>query len=142
MLMERLRVRFYQALEPLAPARLIYRRSGDLLNQIVGDINTLENFYVRAAAPLLTAGLTTLAAVIFFGQISPAMSMIMLCLLAVGGLGLPAAALWGGLRNGQKLMQARTRLNMLCVDYLLGMPDLLAFNPGRRLPAKGEPGRE
>jgi ATP-binding cassette, subfamily C, bacterial CydCD len=128
MLMERLRVRFYQALEPLAPARLMYRRSGDLLNQIVGDINTLENFYVRAAAPLLTAGLTTLAAVIFFGQISPAMSMIMLCLLAVGGLGLPALALWGGLRNGQKLMQARTRLNMLCVDYLLGMPDLLAFN--------------
>src|SRR5512140_3861886 len=42
-----LRVWFYASIEPLAPARLMAYRSGDLLTRIVGDIETLENFYVR-----------------------------------------------------------------------------------------------
>ena len=50
----RLRVWFYQALEPLAPARLLYRQGGDLLSHITSDIALLESFYVRSAAPLLS----------------------------------------------------------------------------------------
>ncbi len=46
-----LRVWFYQALEPLAPARLLMLRSGDLLARILGDIESLESFFVRVAAP-------------------------------------------------------------------------------------------
>src|SRR6476619_5367113 len=40
-LLARLRVWFYQSVEPLAPARLMEHRSGDLLSRIVGDIKTL-----------------------------------------------------------------------------------------------------
>ena len=54
-LLARLRVWFYRALEPLAPARLMQYRSGDLLSRIVADIETLENFYVRVIAPPLVA---------------------------------------------------------------------------------------
>ena len=60
-LLARLRLWFYQALEPLAPARLLSFRSGDLLARILGDIAALENFYVRALAPPLTALLVGLA---------------------------------------------------------------------------------
>ena len=42
-LLARLRVWFYEAVEPLAPARLIERRSGDLLGRIVADVETLEH---------------------------------------------------------------------------------------------------
>ena len=56
-LLARLRVWFYQHLEPLAPARLMQYRSGDLLTRIVADIETLENFYVRVIAPPVVAGL-------------------------------------------------------------------------------------
>ncbi len=54
-LLARLRVWFYRALEPLAPARLMQYRSGDLLSRIVADVETLENFYVRVVAPPLVA---------------------------------------------------------------------------------------
>ena len=46
-----LRVWFFAAIEPLAPARLADRRSGDLLARIVADIETLEDFYVRVVVP-------------------------------------------------------------------------------------------
>src|SRR5215470_15819528 len=50
-LLARLRVRFYQAIEPLAPARLADFRSGDLLSRVVNDIESLQNVYLRAIAP-------------------------------------------------------------------------------------------
>ena len=54
----RLRTWFYHSIEPLAPARLMGYRSGDLLTRILADIESLESFYVRAVAPPLTAVLT------------------------------------------------------------------------------------
>ena len=50
-LLAQLRVWFYRSIEPLAPARLLSYRSGDLLSRIVGDIETLQNFFVRVIAP-------------------------------------------------------------------------------------------
>src|SRR5690606_22279390 len=50
-LLARLRVWFYERLEPLAPARLAAYHSGDLLSRISADVDTLEDFYLRALAP-------------------------------------------------------------------------------------------
>ena len=58
-LINRLRVRFYQALEPLAPARLQDYHSGDLLNRIRLDLHALENFYLRVFSPALVWILVT-----------------------------------------------------------------------------------
>jgi ATP-binding cassette subfamily C protein CydC len=49
-LLSRLRVWFYERVEPLAPARLEQYHSGDLLSRISADIDTLENFYLRVLA--------------------------------------------------------------------------------------------
>ena len=54
-LLARWRVWFYQALEPLAPARLMGYRGGDMLSRAISDIAELENFYVRGLAPPLVA---------------------------------------------------------------------------------------
>ena len=62
-----LRVWFFASIEPLAPARLTTRRSGDLLARIVGDIETLEDFYVRVVLPPIVAGLVTLFAALGLG---------------------------------------------------------------------------
>jgi ATP-binding cassette subfamily C protein CydC len=60
-LLAQIRVWFYQALEPLAPARLMMLRrgqttaysSGDMLSRMVSDIETLQHLYVRLMAPPL-----------------------------------------------------------------------------------------
>ena len=56
-ILTRIRVWFYQSLVPLAPARLLKYRSGDLLSRITSDIKTLEDFYVRTLSPPLVAAL-------------------------------------------------------------------------------------
>ena len=62
-----LRVWFFASIEPLAPARLATRRSGDLLARIVADIETLEDFFVRVVIPPVVAALVTVFAGLLLG---------------------------------------------------------------------------
>lgn len=129
-LLARLRVWFYEALEPLAPARLMEHHSGDLLARILGDVETLENFFVRAVAPPLSAILTAAAAGVFLGLYDASLAAALLALLAAAGLGVPLLARRLSLRPGQALVRQRAALSASLVDGIQGMPELLAYNLG------------
>src|ERR1700758_2176406 len=70
-LLARLRVWFYEHLEPLAPARLQYYRGGDLLSRIRADIDSLDNAYLRVFAPSAAAVITVLLMTLFLARLSP-----------------------------------------------------------------------
>ncbi len=126
-LLARLRVWFYQALEPLAPARLMRYGSGDLLSRIVADIETLENLYVRVIAPplvaLMVGGLTWL----LMASFALPLAWASITALALAGLGLPLLARRMTAREGRRMIQTRSDLNVALVDLVQGMADLLAF---------------
>lgn len=129
-----LRVWFYRALEPLAPARLMDYRGGDLLSRAVSDIETLENFYVRAAAPPLAALLVTLGMALFTGQFHPRLGLILAGGLLMGGLAVPLLAYWLGRRPAAQIVAARTALETDMIDSIQGMAELLAYGrAGKRL---------
>jgi len=50
-----LRARFYERIEPLAPAELDCYRKGDLLSRMVADVDALQNLYLRGLEPPLVA---------------------------------------------------------------------------------------
>ncbi len=129
-LLARLRVWFYEALEPLAPARLMEHHSGDLLARILGDVETLENFFVRVVAPPLSAILTAAAAGVFLGLYDASLAAALLALLAAAGLGVPFLARRLSLQPGQALVRQRAALSASLVDGIQGMPELLAYNLG------------
>ncbi len=131
-LLARLRVWFYRALEPLAPARLMQYRSGDLLSRIVADVDTLENLYVRVLAPPLVAALVGGLMWVFMGSLAPSLAITLLIALALAGLGLPLFARQLGRRTGEEMVQVRAELNVAMVDTVQGMADLLAFGQGTR----------
>jgi len=129
-----LRVWFYRALEPLAPARLMDYRGGDLLSRAVSDIETLENFYVRAAAPPLAALLVTAGMGLFTGQFHPRLGLILAGGLLAGGVAVPLLAYWLGRRPAVRIIAARAALETHIVDAIQGMADLLAYGrAGERL---------
>ena len=59
----RIRSRFYERIEPLAPAQLEGYRRGDLLTRMVGDVDALQGLYLRGLGPPLVALLTGAACV-------------------------------------------------------------------------------
>jgi len=129
-LLARLRAWFYQALEPLVPARLLEYRSGDLLGRIVSDVETLENFYVRVVSPPLVAVMIAAGMAIFFGRYSSVLAWTYLAFMLLLGLGVPFLVTRLSRKNGVELVTRRTSLQSRLVEGIQGLADLLAFGRG------------
>jgi ATP-binding cassette subfamily C protein CydCD len=127
-LIARLRVWFYQILEPLAPARLMQYQSGDLLNRIHFDINSLEDFYVRVVAPPLVWVLVTVIASAFMAIFSIQLGLILLAFQIIAGLITPILVRSASQSTEHKLVEKRAELSAALVDGIQGMADLRVFN--------------
>jgi thiol reductant ABC exporter CydC subunit len=127
-LIARLRVWFYQILEPLAPARLMQYQSGDLLNRIHHDINSLEDFYVRVVAPPLVWLLVTVTASALLAIFSIRLGIILLAFQIMAGLITPILVRSASQSTEHKLVEKRAELSAALVDGIQGMADLRVFN--------------
>jgi ATP-binding cassette subfamily C protein CydC len=137
-LLAALRVWFYTKLEPLAPAALQGYRASDLLSRIVADIDTLNLFYLRVYVPLLTAGITTLAMVLFFGIFSWPAALALGLGLSLTGLGLPLLTGALGRAQGAEITRLNAALRAEYVDAVQGMGELLTYGAAPVLAARVE----
>jgi len=137
-LLARLRVWFYAAIEPLAPARLLHYRSGDLFSRIVADIESLEHFYLRVLAPPLVAGLVILLMTIFMAAFDLRLAAVTLLFLLLAGVGLPLLTHLLSRGWGRRLVSARTDLNVAVLDTVQGCADVLMAGQSPRQQAQVE----
>ncbi len=126
-LLARLRVWFYRELEPLAPARLMHYRGGDLLQRAMGDIEVLENFYVRVVAPPLAALLVTLGAGWLMAGWHPQLAGVLAGGLLLGGVAVPWLAHRISQAPGRRLAAARAQMSAAYIESLQGLADLMAY---------------
>ena len=131
-LLARLRVWFYEAIVPLAPARLMRRRSGDLLTRIVADIETLEHFYVRVIAPPVVAVLIGVLMWVFMRGFDLSLAVALLVAFMISGVGVPLLTRRLSRTAGRRLVTARAELNAALVDGIQGVADLVAFGQESR----------
>jgi ATP-binding cassette, subfamily C, bacterial CydC len=122
-----LRVWFYRKIEPLAPARLMQYRSGDILNRIVADIETLDNLYVRVLSPSVIAFFTIIAVVLFLAVFDVWIAGIALLFLLISGIILPLAAARSGAHIGPQLTLSTSRMRMRVVEGIQGLSELMIF---------------
>ena len=135
-LLARLRVWFYTAIEPLAPARLAQYRSGDLLSRIVGDIETLQNFFIRVIAPPVVALLSAALMGVFLAAFSPAIALAVLAFMALVGVVVPIVVRRISRDAGRQLVLVRSELNTQLIDGLQGAADLIAFGEAHHQAAR------
>jgi len=131
-LLARLRTWFYAALEPLAPARLLLYRSGDLLARIVADVETLDNFYLRVIAPPAVALLIALLAACLVGRFDPRLAVALLAFFLAAGVGVPFLARRLSRPVGRRMVWLRATLNEALIDGIQGLAELLAFGQAQR----------
>jgi len=127
-LLAQLRVWFYRAIEPLAPALLLDYRGGDLLSRAVGDIDALENFYVRVVSPFAVAGLTILGVCVFIRSFNSILAFVLLFFLLLAGIGLPVLVRGLSYKPGKDIVLTRSQLRADLVDGIQGLDTLLVYN--------------
>jgi ATP-binding cassette subfamily C protein CydC len=103
-------------------------RSGDVLQRVIGDIETLENFYVRVLAPPLSAILVTAGMGWFIGLTDWRLGLALAGGLLAGGLGLSLLAFWMGQRISAVYVQHKAQSNAEIVGILQGVGDIVAYS--------------
>jgi thiol reductant ABC exporter CydC subunit len=127
----RVRVGFYERIEPLAPAQLDCYRSGDLLSRMVADVDALQNLYLRGLGPPLVALLAAAVCVGMAAAFVPAAGVLLAVGLLAGGLGMPALSGCLGARAGRRQAEARGELSAEVLELIRGAPELVAFGADR-----------
>lgn len=126
-LLQSLRVWFYRKLEPLAPARLMQFRSGDILNRIVADIDALDNLYLRVVSPTTVAVIVSILTSAFLWIFNPGIAALIGLSVFGGGFLVSAAALKAGSAIGAQMSRRTRDLRVATIDGLQGMAELLVF---------------
>jgi len=123
----RLRVSFFERLEPLVPGGLGTARTGDLLSRFVGDVETMQFLFLRALAPPLVALVACAGAVAAAAIVLPVVAPVL-------GAGLAAAALVAAAATGRATRASsryeaplRAELTSEIVEALAAGPELVAF---------------
>jgi ATP-binding cassette subfamily C protein CydC len=122
-----IRVWFFRRIEPLAPARLQARRSGDLLGRIRADVDTLDDFYVRGVVPSVVAVLALGIIVPFLVRFDGRIAVIDMAALACGGLLLPLLLRRFARRPGGERVALASDLRASVVEHAQGMAELIAL---------------
>ena len=123
----RIRVGFYERIEPLAPGQLAGYRSGDLLGRMVGDVESLQSLYVRGLGPPVVALAIASASVAATAWWSPAAAAVLAAGLCVGGVVVPTATWALSRAAARRQAPARAELTSELVELLRGAPELVAY---------------
>ncbi len=130
-ILESLRVWFYRHMEPLAPACLARYRSGDILNRLVEDIDTMDNLYLRVLSPAASAVVVSFLLFFFLWFFDPVIAVSGLVFLSAAGCLVPVAALMLATGTGRKLGRQSAALRIRIVEGLQGLPELLVYGAHR-----------
>lgn len=126
-LLARIRLQFYERIEPLAPAGLEPYRRGDLVSRMVGDVDALQSLYLRGLGPPVVAVVAGAVAVGVAAAILPAAALVLAVGLVVGGVGVPAVAGVLGRAAGGGRAVAQGHLGAELVELLRGAPELVVY---------------
>ncbi len=131
-ILSELREDFYRRVEPEAPVNLYSYHSGDLLQRMMGDLETLENFYVRVAAPIIVAIVITTGMSLFVGGYLAQCGIILAAGLLTNGFILPSLTYLISHPWTRDLTEVNADVSALMVEEVQGLEDLQSYHADER----------
>src|SRR5699024_10403757 len=122
-----LRVSFFEKLEPLAPAIFQKFRSGDLLARIVGDVDSLQYFFLRVFYPPIVLIMVLLSTILFTTFFSIYVAIILLIGLLFTILIIPALFARRQVKIDNQMREGRAILSTEVTELLHGFRDLKIY---------------
>ncbi|GGF34640.1 thiol reductant ABC exporter subunit CydC [Halobacillus andaensis] len=126
-ILSHLRVSFYKKIEPLAPQIFQKYRSGDLLSRIVGDVESLQNFFLRVYYPPIVLVIVFLSTIVFTTFYSLAIAIVLLLGLLLTGFVVPALFTIRQKRINTQVRENRGALSTEAAELLYGYRDLKIY---------------
>src|SRR5262252_2460723 len=124
-----LRSSAYNALEPLAPAYTLKRRSGDVVSMATADIETIELFFAHTLVPLMVMLLVPTALLIGLAVVAWPLAVVLLPFIVLVASLLLLGRRWAD-PVAAEVRGEHGRVNAHLVDSIQGLRELIAFGRG------------
>jgi thiol reductant ABC exporter CydC subunit len=115
---------FYERLEPRFPTWREVGTSGDAVQRLVGDVDGLQDLYIRSLAPSLAAFLVGLGTLLCAWLLLPSAAGVLALGSLVGMVAIPALAGRLERRTAGQLAATRGELRAVLVESLRGAQEL------------------
>lgn len=129
-LLAHLRTEFYKQIEPLVPAKLMDKRSGDIISRIGGDLEIIEVFFAHTISPFAIAFAVSVAVLIFMGMWWWVLPLVILPFQILLAFIIPVGWERYVRTTGQQIRSTLGETNAYLTDSLQGLESILLFNQG------------
>ncbi len=126
-ILSNLRVSFFEKLEPLAPNIFQKYRSGDLLARIVGDVESLQHFFLRVFYPPIVLVIVFLSTIVFTSFFSIYVALVLLVGLILTGVIVPTLFALRQRKIQSQVREGRGALSTDVTELLYGFRDLKIY---------------
>ncbi|QJC53140.1 thiol reductant ABC exporter subunit CydC [Paenibacillus albicereus] len=126
-ILSRLRSSYFSRLIPVMPGLLNKKRSGDLLSRIVGDVESLQHYFLRVAYPPIMVIMVFLTTVLMTSLFSVWMAGLFVLGMLVAAFVVPGIVLIGQRRIFGRVRQQRAAVSMEVTEVLYGFRDLKVY---------------
>ncbi|NEU62405.1 thiol reductant ABC exporter subunit CydC [Paenibacillus sp. ALJ109b] len=126
-MLSRLRTSFFARLIPLTPGILNKKRSGDLLARIVGDVESLQHYFLRVAYPPIIVVMVFLATALFTSAFSFWIAVLFVVGMLTTTLVVPGLVLLGQRKIHGHVREQRALLSTEVTEVLYGFRDLKVY---------------
>ncbi|GAX90340.1 thiol reductant ABC exporter subunit CydC [Effusibacillus lacus] len=127
-ILRQIREWLYRRIEPLVPLMRPGQQSSDVFASAIGDIETLQNLYLRVIAPPLVAFLAMGLCSVLMAPFGWDMVLALVAGMVSAGAGVPLLTHLLAQRAGAEAVRVRARMQTKLVDSVEGMADVLAYN--------------
>ena len=127
-ILSNLRVAFFEKLTPLIPQIFHKYRSGDLLARVVGDVESLQNFFLRVFYPPLVLLLVFVSTILFTSFYSITIALILLLGFFLTTIIIPALFSLKQVNIKGKVRHARGDLSTHITEVMYGFRELKLFH--------------
>ena len=128
-LLGKMRIDLYDKLEPLAPAYMVRRRSGDFVSIVGGDVETVEFFFAHAISPMIVAILIPCGLLVALSVVAWPVAVVLAPFLVVVAVS-PFFANTRIERLGYEIRGRMGDIHAYMVDSIQGMREISAFGRG------------
>ena len=127
-----MRIRLFDTIRRIAPARLMDREKGDIMNIAVSDIETVEFFFAHTIGPMFTVIILPCTALVMAFMVSPLYAAVLLPIYILISVVFPLIAVRMGRGVGREYRERLGKLKSQVLESIYGLKDIQIFGYGQK----------
>ena len=127
-----MRISLFDTIRRIAPARLMDREKGDIMNIAVSDIETVEFFFAHTIGPMFTVIILPCTALAMAFMVSPLYAAVLLPIYVLISVVFPLIAVRMGRGVGREYRERLGKLKSQVLESIYGLKDIQIFGYGQK----------